>query len=127
MNATTRALRLVPALAILILAGGCGGDSENPAQTGGDVGEPVSGGSAVITEGADMVTPHAILAQSAFDGNLGGDVMFMGLLKGDWVDGALVFQTAEESDERPSESDLEGLKRAGGEEPLGAGSASPAS
>ena len=36
----------------------------------------------------------------------------------------LVEFLAEESPDRPSESDLEGVKRAGGEEPLGAGSAS---
>ena len=55
------------------------------------------GGTAVITELADMTIPLAIVAQSTLDGNLGGDVMFMELLRGDWQDGRLVFLTANES------------------------------
>ncbi|MEX2582865.1 MAG: ABC transporter substrate-binding protein [Gemmatimonadota bacterium] len=95
---TKRLRRLVPALAILILAGGCAGDDAAPRQRGdAEYGEPQYGGTAVIAEGADMSIPLSIVAQSALDGNLGGDVMFMSLLATDWDDGRLVYRTADES------------------------------
>ena len=86
-------------LAVLTVATGCdAGDAERPqAPVDGDYGEPVHGGTATVLEGADMVLPLAMLAQSTLDGNLGGDVMYMSLLSGAWEDGRLIFNAADES------------------------------
>ncbi|MEX2571323.1 MAG: ABC transporter substrate-binding protein [Gemmatimonadota bacterium] len=98
MNATKTLSRLVPALAILIMVGGCGGDAPDAsAPQDEEFGEPTDGGTAVVLIGADMTIPLSMLAQGTIDGNLGGDVMFMELLRGAWEDGRLVFKTAEES------------------------------
>src|SRR5687768_10524305 len=88
--------RSVAALTLFLLGSACGGDDPEPGTVGGDVGNPVPGGTAVIMEGADMTIPLSIVAQGTLDGSLGGDVMFMELLRGDW-DGGLVFRTADQS------------------------------
>ena len=83
MNRTTNRIRISGALAILLLGAGCGdraGDTAARA-TGG---EPEMGGTAIIVEGADMTQPLSMLAQGTIDGYLGEDVLFMGLLRGDW-------------------------------------------
>src|SRR5690606_3965049 len=54
-------------------------------------------GTAIIAEGADMSIPLVIVAQTAFDGNLGGDVMYRSMFATDWEDGRLVYMTADES------------------------------
>lgn len=87
--------RLAPSV-LLLLTAACG-DREGAAPGASTDGSPERGGTAVIVEGADMTLPLAILAQGTLDGNLGGDVMFMELLRGDWDDGRLVFLTADES------------------------------
>lgn len=98
MNVKQAPWRSSAALAILILAGGCGG-GDRPAgvASDGDFGDPESGGSVVVVQGSDMTIPLAMLAQSTFDGNLGGDVMYMSLLSSAWQDGRLVFLDASQS------------------------------
>lgn len=81
---------------VLLLATACG-DQDESAGTVETDGPPESGGTAIVVVGADMTLPLAILAQGTLDGNLGGDVMFMELVRGDWDDGRLVFLTADES------------------------------
>jgi peptide/nickel transport system substrate-binding protein len=83
--------------ALLFLAACGGGDSAEAPAADADYGDPVPGGTAVLAESADMSIPLAIVAQTAFDGNLGGDVMFMSLFATDWADGRLVYHTAEQS------------------------------
>lgn len=82
------------ALAILLLASSCG--KEQGSEIAGE-GPPESGGTAVVAEGADINYPVAVLANSQLDGDLGADVMNMGLLRGLWQDGELRFETAEHS------------------------------
>ncbi len=89
-----RAIAL-PLMSVAVTA--CGGDRPGGARLGDEFGEPRSGGTVVIAELADMTIPLTIVAQTSLDGNLGGDVMFMELLRGDWDDGRLVFLTAEDS------------------------------
>lgn len=89
---------VVPLAALAVVTGCDAGDAERPrAAVDGDYGEPVHGGTVTVLEGADMVLPLSMLAQSTLDGNLGGDVMYMALLSGAWDDGRLVFRAADES------------------------------
>lgn len=92
--------RMLRRLAASGLAGAalvaCGGDrADNMAEPTSTT--PLQGGTAVIAELADISIPLAIVAQSALDGYLGGDVMYMALVAGAWEDGRLVFHTAESS------------------------------
>lgn len=96
MNRKTQGKGLATILAILILGAGCGDRSAGP-DLGVDFGEPESGGTAIIVEGSDMTQPLAMLAQGTLDGALGEDILFMGLLRGEWADGRLVFRTADEN------------------------------
>jgi peptide/nickel transport system substrate-binding protein len=82
------------AAAILLLTASCGRES-GPQDTGD--GTPEDGGVAVIAEIADINQPIAFLANTQLDGDLGADVMNMSLLRGVWENGALGFQTAEET------------------------------
>jgi peptide/nickel transport system substrate-binding protein len=82
------------AFAILLLASGCG--KEEGGQTATE-GPPESGGVAIVAERADINIPVLILANSQLDGDLGADVMNMGLLRAVWEDGELRFETSEKS------------------------------
>lgn len=83
---------------LLLGTAACGDNESRPGgSTTADDAPPERGGTAIVVEGADMTLPLAILAQGTLDGNLGGDVMFMELVRGDWDDGRLVFRTADEN------------------------------
>jgi peptide/nickel transport system substrate-binding protein len=96
MNLAGRLNRPLSALVVLILAGGCG-PGDRPAVLEDEPGPPEPGGTAIVVEGADMTIPLAMVAQGTLDGNLGGDVMYMELVRGDWDGGRLVFRTADEN------------------------------
>lgn len=82
--------------AILILAAGCGRERRgNGAVEAGAT--PEDGGVAVVAEGADINQPVTALFNTALDGDLSQDVLNMGLLRGAWKDGELVFETADEN------------------------------
>ena len=89
--------------ALAALAAACGGGDDDDGRrrptAGADdqFGDPVSGGTAVIAELADINRPLPILAETSLDGNLGGDVMFNSLLRSSWEDGRIVYRTADES------------------------------
>lgn len=93
-----RVYRKWPALAALLsLLAACGGADAGRQADLTDYGEPTAGGTATVLEGADMVLPLAMLAEGTLDGNLGGDIMYMELVRGAWEDGRLVFHTADRS------------------------------
>lgn len=84
---------LLAALALALAA--CGG-GDRPAGGGGggggDEGTPEPGGTAVILELSDMNKPLPPVFETSIDGDL-MDVMFMGLTRGAWEDGRLVYHT----------------------------------
>jgi peptide/nickel transport system substrate-binding protein len=63
---------------------------------GGDQGPPERGGTAVLLELADISKPMPIIFDSQLDGDM-MDVMFMGLTRGAWREGRLVYETADRS------------------------------
>lgn len=95
MTMLRRTLGACLGAAMVVLASGCGDEGEGG---GGAVlgGEPVPGGTVIIAQNADMSQPLAVLAQGYLESHL-LDVLYMGLLKGEWRDGGLVYVTAEES------------------------------
>ncbi|MEX1212338.1 MAG: ABC transporter substrate-binding protein [Balneolaceae bacterium] len=70
---------------ILIVATACS-SSESPGRTG----------SVVVVELADMEKPMPLISESSLDNELQG-IMYRSLLSAAWIDGELVYQTAEES------------------------------
>jgi peptide/nickel transport system substrate-binding protein len=82
-------------ITLLALAAACGGE---PREEGviAEGGEPESGGTAVISEAADMSQPFALLSRQGLEGTL-QDVLYMTLLRGEWSDGRLVLRTADEN------------------------------
>lgn len=72
---------------------GAGGGTA-AADTGGT---PETGGTAVLAELADINRPLPLLAEASLDGDLGGDVMFNALSRGEWRDGRLVYVNATEN------------------------------
>jgi peptide/nickel transport system substrate-binding protein len=86
----------LPVVMFLAAAAGCG-ERGDPAPRVGDDGAAEQGGTVVIAEVADINHPMMLLAASAFDANLSGDLMNRELLRGVWRDGRLEYVTAEES------------------------------
>jgi peptide/nickel transport system substrate-binding protein len=77
----------------------CGDREKEGAQGAGAAGngEAEQGGTAILAELADINKPMPLLAETVLDGELGGDVFFLGLTRGVWRDGRLEHLTAEES------------------------------
>ncbi|HEX8903898.1 MAG TPA: ABC transporter substrate-binding protein, partial [Longimicrobiaceae bacterium] len=104
MRKTTGGIPFTPRAALALLlsaAAACGGERGNgrggaPAE-GDTAGPPVSGGTAVMAELADINHPTTLLAESSLDGDIGGDVLFSSLSRSAWRDGRLVFMNATES------------------------------
>ena len=88
---------LLAAVALAACGGGdkpAGGGSTAAADTGGT---PETGGTAVLAELADINRPLPLLTESALDGDVGGDVMFPSLSRGEWRDGRLVYLPSTEN------------------------------
>ncbi|HEX5726502.1 MAG TPA: ABC transporter substrate-binding protein, partial [Longimicrobiaceae bacterium] len=97
-NLRSRPLR-VAALAALLAFPACRADDGGEPRAAGDSvadGPPEPGGTAIIAELSDMSKPMPLIFDSSLDGDL-MDVMFMGLTRGAWRDGRLVYLTADES------------------------------
>ena len=88
------------AMAALGACGGGGDDTKGRGGTGGeasgDGGTPEPGGTAIVAELSDISKPHNLVAESNLDGEV-SDIMFMGLTRGQWRDGRLVYVGADES------------------------------
>ncbi|HEX6925760.1 MAG TPA: ABC transporter substrate-binding protein [Longimicrobiaceae bacterium] len=89
-----RTARGLLAATVLLIWAGCGRDAASGG-SGGD-GDPVSGGTVVIAQNSDMAQPLATLSQGGLDATL-QDVLYMGLLRGEWADGRVRYVTADES------------------------------
>lgn len=90
-----------PSLLVALALAACGrggGDAGGTGEraSGGDGGEPVRGGTVIIAEQADMETPNPLFWTGNVDSDL-MDVTYMQLLKADWRDGRLHFQTSDRS------------------------------
>jgi peptide/nickel transport system substrate-binding protein len=85
------------ALGFTLAAAACGGDREGgPGAARDEFGEPVPGGTAITIELADLARPLSVINESALDGSA-MNMMFMGVQRGAWRDGRLVFLNADES------------------------------
>ncbi len=77
------------------------GDREKGAEQGagaaGSEEKAERGGTAVVVELADINKPMPLVAESSTDGEIGGDILFLGLTRGTWEDGRVVHQTGEQS------------------------------
>jgi peptide/nickel transport system substrate-binding protein len=82
------------AMVLLLLTSACGREKAAPTVDGET---PVSGGVAVVAEGADINSPILLLVNTELDGALAADVMNMSLLRWLWEDGELVYRTADQS------------------------------
>ncbi|HEX2203564.1 MAG TPA: ABC transporter substrate-binding protein, partial [Longimicrobium sp.] len=85
----------------LLLAAACGrgdrGEGKGaPEGAGGGEDAPVSGGTIVTAELADMNRPHPVLAAGDRDNDL-VDVLYMGLTRSVWREGRLVYLTSNDS------------------------------
>jgi peptide/nickel transport system substrate-binding protein len=103
-NATSSVTLLRAAvLAALLPLAACGDRGGGGNQGGGGSaaadsgGTPESGGTAVLAELADINRPMPLTAESALDGDLGGDVMFLSLSRGRWENGKLRYVNATEN------------------------------
>jgi peptide/nickel transport system substrate-binding protein len=83
-------------LALLVALPACGRDRPAPGSGSGGGGEPEPGGTAVIAESGDMSQPMPLLWEGGLDSDL-ADVMYMGLTRGAWRDGRMVFLTSDHS------------------------------
>lgn len=102
MRNATRWLRVSPLvlLASLTLAA-CGGDAGRDGETSEVTaepvdGEPARGGTVIVSSPADIGSPMPVVWTTQLDSDM-VDVLYMGLLRADWRDGALRFLTADES------------------------------
>lgn len=96
MSILHRALTTAALLSLAACADRGAPDAGGAAVAGaGETPEP--GGTAVIAEQADLNRPLPIVAESATDGNVGGDVMFSSLLRSGWEDGHIVYRTHAEN------------------------------
>jgi peptide/nickel transport system substrate-binding protein len=84
------------ALALLLALPACGRDRAAPGGGNGGGGEPEPGGTAVVAELGDMSLPMPLVWEGALDSDL-ADVMYMGLTRGAWRDGRMVFLTSDHS------------------------------
>lgn len=92
---TPRALRTGAAvLGALLFGFAC--DREAAQEAGPQSTAPEQGGVAVVAEQADISTPLTILAQQELEGDLGGDVTNMSLVRSRWEDGEVVNLTADQ-------------------------------
>jgi peptide/nickel transport system substrate-binding protein len=90
-------LRLTAAaLGFALAAGACGGDRGGPGAARDEFGEPVAGGTAITIELGDLARPLSPISESVLDGHA-LNMMSMGLQRGAWRDGRLVFMNADES------------------------------
>ena len=92
------AARRLAMLAVLLAAAACdrgGGDAEAPRAKAGDEGAR-RGGVAVIGENADIQTPFPLYMSGGLDSDM-MDVMYMGLTRGAWGDGRLVYLLSDRS------------------------------
>ncbi|HEX8695318.1 MAG TPA: ABC transporter substrate-binding protein [Longimicrobium sp.] len=90
-------LAVIPVLLLLLAA--CGeppGEKEDARRAAPGGGQPEPGGTAVTAELHDLEAPMPVVYRSEMDGDL-VDVMYMGLTRGAWRDGRLVFLTSIES------------------------------
>jgi peptide/nickel transport system substrate-binding protein len=95
---TRTAARALLFLAFASLAA-CGGrDRAEKGTDAGkeDEGEPVSGGTAVVAELGDLEVPFPLFFQGEMDSDL-VDITYMGLTRGAWRDGRLVYLTSNDS------------------------------
>ena len=88
MNSLATWNRLNVPLCLLLLLTMAAGCSDRP--TAG------TGGQAVIAENVDMNTPHPIVSESNLDNEI-ISILYRPLLNPEWIDGRLIYQTAEES------------------------------
>ncbi|HEU0054756.1 MAG TPA: ABC transporter substrate-binding protein [Longimicrobium sp.] len=89
-------LALLAALAACGGGGDKGGDGKAAGDTSGLGGTPEDGGTAVLLELGDIGKPMPVVFDTQLDGDL-MDVMFMGLTRGAWRDGRLMYLTYPES------------------------------
>ncbi|HEU0299385.1 MAG TPA: ABC transporter substrate-binding protein, partial [Longimicrobium sp.] len=98
-SAAAAARRLAGLLSLLVLAACGGGDAgDTPAKEGEAGGDEAvrEGGTAVIAELSDMAQPLPPVFNTQLDGDL-MDVMYMGLTRGVWRDGRLVYVLSDQS------------------------------
>lgn len=88
MNKSKPRFSFVSALLMLALAAGCGDAPDSGAR-------PSRGGQAVLAEGSDMDKPHPLVSQSSLDNSVNG-MLYMSILGAAWIDGQLVYKTADE-------------------------------
>lgn len=91
----TRTL-LAAALAAAAACTGDRGGGPGKGTAADSAGTPQRGGTAVVVELGDMDRPFPLFAQGGFDADL-VDVMYMGLTRGAWRDGRLVYLTSNDS------------------------------
>ena len=84
-------LRRVPSGLMLGLLAACGGDGGEPGAAGAAGANQV-----VIAEGADMDKPNPLVYATNVDGQI-IELIYMRLLGTRWVDGEIVYQTADEN------------------------------
>ncbi|MBW3572703.1 MAG: hypothetical protein KY467_16530, partial [Gemmatimonadetes bacterium] len=85
-------------LALLTLAGACGdrgGDERTPRGVRGQE-APRQGGTAVVAEISDVQAPFPLFVQGGLDSDM-MDIMYMGLTRGAWQDGRLVYLLSDQS------------------------------
>jgi peptide/nickel transport system substrate-binding protein len=94
-----RTTRTAAAALLLALAAACRRD-EPPARAAetarAEEGTPERGGTAVLAELGDVAAPMPLIMQSDLDGDL-VDVLYMGLTRGAWRDGRMVYLTSTDS------------------------------
>ncbi|HEX8242787.1 MAG TPA: ABC transporter substrate-binding protein, partial [Longimicrobium sp.] len=94
-------LTLAGALALAVLAAGCGRDRAPSGQAASDTtkgagGTPERGGTAVLVEAADMEKPMPLVWQTSLDSDF-MDVMYMALTRAVWRDGRLQYLTSNDN------------------------------
>ena len=102
MRAFAGGTRTALLLALALAAGACGGGRDREGGEGKEAkdapadGRPERGGVAILAELSDMERPHPLVYESSSDSEL-VDVLYMGLSRGAWRDGRLVYLASRES------------------------------